>query len=88
MFSKLRTLTIVCTVAVLATTTVSLACDKDKQVAAKSQSGSQKIAVVQVADGTQKQCWKSRRASTVAVASKKAACAKSAATTETLADRL
>ena len=85
MFSKLRTLTIVCTVAVLATTTVSLACDKDKQVAAKAQCGSQKIAVVQVADGTQKQCSKSRQASTVAVANKKAACAKSAATTETLA---
>ena len=85
MFSKLRTLTIVCTVAVLATTTVSLACDKDKQVSAKWQCGSQKIAVVQVADGTLKQCSKSRRASTVAVANKQAACAKAAATTETLA---
>ena len=85
MFSKLRTLTIVCTVAVLATTTVSLACDKDKQVSAKWQCGSQKVAVVQVADGTQKQCSKSRRASTVAVANKQAACAKAAATTDTLA---
>ena len=63
MFSKLRTLTVVCS-AVLAISAVSLACDKDKQVAAKSQCGSQKVAVVQVADSTQKQCSKSRRAST------------------------
>ncbi len=84
MFSKLRTLTVVCS-AVLAISAVSMACPNAKQVAVKSQTGTQKIAVVQVADGTQKQCSKSRQASTIAVASKKAGCAKSAATTETLA---
>ena len=88
MFSKLRTLTAVCGVAVLAISTVATACPNcpahNQQVAAKSQCGSQKTAAVQVAN-TKQQCSKSRQASTVAVASKKAACAKSAATTETLA---
>ncbi len=84
MFSKLRTLTVVCT-AVLAISAGALACEKHQQIAAKAQCGTQKTAVVQVADSTQKQCSKSRRASTVAVASTKAGCAKSAATTETLA---
>ncbi len=85
MFSKLRTLTAVCGVAVLAISAVTMACPNDaQQVAAKSQSGSQKTAAVQVAN-TKQQCSKSRKASTVAVASKKAGCAKSAATTETLA---
>ena len=88
MFSKLRTLTAVCSVAVLAISAATLACPNDKQVSAsvKSQCGSQKTAAVQVANVGQKQCSKSRKASTVAVAStKKAGCAKSAATTETLA---
>ncbi len=61
MFSKLRTLTVACSVAVLAVSTVSLACPSDKQVVVKPQ------------------------ASTIAVADTKAGCAKSAATTETLA---
>jgi hypothetical protein len=91
MFSKLRTLTAVCSVAVLAISAVALACPNDKQVSAsvKSQCGSQKTAAVQVANVGQKQCSKSRKASTVAVASvtstKKAGCPKAAATTETLA---
>ena len=80
MFSKLRTLTVVCGVAVLAISAGALACEKHQQIAAKAQCGTQKTAVVQVADGTQKQCSKSRRASTVAVASTKAGCAKSAQT--------
>ena len=92
MFSKLRTLTAVCSVAVLAISAVALACPNDKQVSAsvRSQSGSQKIAAVQVANVGQKQCSKSRQASTVAVASKvvskkASGCPKAAATTETLA---
>jgi len=86
MFSKLRTLTAVCSVAVLAISAATLACPNDKQVSAsvKSQCSSQKTTAVQVAN-TKQQCSKSRKASTVAVASKKAGCAKSAATTETMA---
>ena len=81
---KLRTLSVVCSVAVLAISSVGLACDKHQTVAAKAQCNSLKTGVVQVADDA-KQCSKSRKATTVAVASKKAGCAKSAATTETLA---
>ena len=73
MFSKLRTLTAVCSVAVLAISAATLACPNDKQVSAsvKSHCGSQKTAAVQVANVGQKQCSKSRQASTIAVASKK-----------------
>ena len=69
MFSKLRTLTAVCGVAVLAISAVTMACPNDaQQVAVKSQCGSQKTAAVQVAN-TKQQCSKSRKASTVAVKS-------------------
>ncbi len=89
MFSKLRTLTVACSVALLAVSTVAMACPGDEQVVvAKSQPVAESTAVLQVVDITPKQCSKSRRASSVAVASKTkkaAGCAKSAATQETLA---
>ena len=63
---KLRSMIVVCSLAVLAISPASLACDKNKKVAVSD--GSQQVVVVQVADGAST-CSKSRQAvKTVAVA--------------------
>ena len=70
---KLRSMIVVCSLAVLAISPASLACDKEKKIAAQ-QSGSTQAVVAQVTDGVST-CSKSRQVVTTQTVADRSACA-------------